>query len=453
MSEKHYKVVIVGAGATGTAVAYTWSKYVRAVSDGTQRKKVAVLEKNSGVAEVNSHPLNNAQTSHDGGTETNYGLAHALEVKVGAVALRRYVEARKDRSIFKKTHRMVLAVGADEVKRVKNKFEELSPHYDDLRLIGPEELAKIEPMVMKGRDPGEPVCAMVSSEGYAIDYKKLSESLLDDAKTANEDLDVFFNVKVHSVRRENGVYILETNEGVFTAEVIVFAAGSYSLLFAQELGYGLNLGLLLVAGDFFSAPELVNGKVYRVQAEGRPFAEIHADPDVLNQRITRFGPTTKPLPLMERHHYETFFDFIRLPIVSLRGAWCLMKIIWKNKLLGYVFRNMVYSLPVIGKFFFLREARVIIPTIRYADLKIRKGVGGIRPQIVNLDTGELEMGDKTIVGENCIFNTTPSPGASVCIRNGRRDAEQMVKFFPGKYYFDREAFERDLGLKKNNPVL
>src|SRR3989338_463125 len=247
MSEKHYKVVIVGAGATGTAVAYTWSKYVRAVSDGTQRKKVAVLEKNSGVAEVNSHPLNNAQTSHDGGTETNYGLAHALEVKVGAVALRRYVEARKDRSIFKKTHRMVLAVGADEVKRVKNKFEELSPHYDDLRLIGPEELAKIEPMVMKGRDPGEPVCAMVSSEGYAIDYKKLSESLLDDAKTANEDLDVFFNVKVHSVRRENGVYILETNEGVFTAEVIVFAAGSYSLLFAQELGYGLNLGLLLVA--------------------------------------------------------------------------------------------------------------------------------------------------------------------------------------------------------------
>src|SRR3989338_832033 len=445
---KVFDVIIVGGGVTGTALAYVLSAYVKSSADHSTGKKIALLEKNSGAAEVNSHPLNNAQTSHDGGTETNYGLAHALEVKVGAVALRCYVEARKDKGLFKKTHRMVLAVGAGEVKRVKNRFEKFSPYYEDIRLIGPEELATLERMVMKGRNPDEPVCAMVSSEGYAVDYKKLSESLLDDAKMVNKNLDVFFNVKVQSVRRECGVYVLETNDGVFVAEAIVFAAGSYSLLFAQELGYGLNLGLLLVAGDFFSAPELVNGKVYRVQVEGRPFAEIHADPDVLNQRVRRFGPTTTPLPLMERHHYETFFDFIRLPIVSLRGAWCLLKIIWKNKLFGYVFRNMVYSLPVIGKFFFLREARVIIPTIRYADLKIRKGVGGIRPQIVNLDTGELEMGDKTIVGENCIFNTTPSPGASVCIRNGKRDAEQIVKFFRGKYYFDYETFEKDLGTRK-----
>src|SRR3989338_10121614 len=163
---KVFDVIIVGGGVTGTALAYVLSAYVKSSADHSTGKKIALLEKNSGAAEVNSHPLNNAQTSHDGGTETNYGLAHALEVKVGAVALRRYVEARKDRSIFKKTHRMVLAVGADEVKRVKNKFEELSPHYDDLRLIGPEELAKIEPMVINGRDPDDSVCAMASSEGY-----------------------------------------------------------------------------------------------------------------------------------------------------------------------------------------------------------------------------------------------------------------------------------------------
>ena len=90
---------------------------------------------------------------------------------------------------------------------------------------------------------------------------------------------------------------------------------------------------------------------------------------------------------------------------------------------------------------FLREARVIIPSIKYRDLKRRKGAGGIRPQIVNLETGNLEMGDATIVGENCIFNTTPSPGASKAPANAKRDAMRVVGFLGKKYYFDQEAFE------------
>ncbi|MBI1985039.1 MAG: FAD-dependent oxidoreductase [Parcubacteria group bacterium] len=427
MPSHEYDVVIVGGGVTGTALLYVLSLY-------SDIRNIALIEKNASVGEVNSHPLNNAQTSHDGGTETNYPLEHALLVQKAAKLLRAYVEARKTEGLFKKTHRMVLGVGEDETRDLREeRFPKFKPHYPDLHLAEKDELRVIEPNVVLGRDENEAICAMVSSEGYAVNYQRLSECFLEDVRVHNPYAKVFFNTKIKHIRKENGVFTLETNTGVYRASVVVCAAGAYSLLFAQELGYGMHLGILPVAGSFYSSGPLLKGKVYRVQIEGMPFAAIHGDPDVLNQADTRFGPTTKPLPFMERHRPKTFFDYVKLPIVSLRGLWVLTKLLMNKKLLGYVFKNALYDLPVIGPYLFLREARVIVPTLTYQNLKLRKGAGGIRPQIVNLETGELEMGDKTLVGENCIFNTTPSPGASVCLANAHRDAKQVAAFLGKKY--------------------
>lgn len=424
---RYYDVAIVGAGVTGTALAAV-------LATRTNVKRVAIFEKNSGPALVNSHPLNNAQTSHDGGTETNYSLQHALEVQRAARKLRAYVEKKRISGLSKKTNRMVLAVGDREVADLRRRFEEFSPHYPDLRLVGRKELSEIEPKVVEGRDPGESIAALVSSEGYAIDYQRLSEELLLDAIWDGKT-DVYFNVKVSTPRREGGKYILETNLGTYAADVVIFAAGPYSLLFAHELGYGMDYAILPVAGSFFSAGEYLRGKVYRMQIEGMPFAAIHGDPDILNQRDTRFGPTTKPLPLMERHHYETFWDFAKLPLVSLLGLYYLLKLVSSKKMFWYVVKNIVFDIPVVGKLLFLREARVIVPSIRYRDLKLRRGVGGIRPQILNMKTGELMMGDSSIVGHNLIFNTTPSPGASICLANAERDARRVVEFLGGDYRF------------------
>lgn len=433
-----YDLVIVGGGVTGTALAYVLSRY-------SDVKKVLILEKNSWVAEVNSNPMNNAQTSHDGGTETNYTLKHALEVQAAATMLRRYALSKNDPLLAFRTHRMVLGVGNDEVRTLNERFREFHPHYPDLSLMGPAELAKIEPMLMKGRDPNEPVCGLVSNEGYMINYQRLAEAMLSDAQAINSELDVAFNVAVDSIRREEEDFVLETNQGRLEARVVVFAAGSYSLYFAQQMGYGTEYAILPVAGSFYSGGNLLKGKVYRVQIPGMPFAAIHGDPDILNLSDTRFGPTTKPLPLMERHRYKTFWDFIKLPLVSVRGFFSMTRILASKKMIGYVIKNTLYDLPVIGPWLFMREVRPIVPTIRYRDLKLRRGAGGIRPQIVDLRTRSLVMGDVTITGDRCIFNTTPSPGASVCLANAKRDAAKVAAFLGGGYRFCREDIDRDLG--------
>ena len=437
-----YEIIIVGGGVTGTADAFVLPRF-------TNVRKILLLEKWAELATVNSHPRNNAQTSHGGDTETNYSVRHALEVRQYSIFLRRYVASKHDPNLYRKHLRMALAVTPEEVAMLETRYQNIKDYYP-VRLAYGKELAQIEPKVMEGRNPNAPICALVSTDGFIVNYQKLAEYFFRDAKFINPNFEHRFNTPVLDIKRIGDIYVLTTPEEVFYGKTVIFAAGPYSLYFAQKLGYGLDNAILPVAGSFMESRGWLNNKVYRCQVEGRPFAEIHGDPDILDMTMTRFGPTTKPLPLMERHHYGTFWDFLRLPLVSsLRGLASLIKIIWKKDLFLYVIKNIAFDLPIIGKALFLREIRKIVPTIRYRDLRFRRGAGGIRPQIVNLNTGELEMGDASLVGDNIIFNTTPSPGASVCLGNAQRDAKRIVEFLnkqtSGEYYFDEEAFQRELG--------
>lgn len=459
MYRPRYQVAIVGGGVTGTALAYVLSRF-------TNVSKIILLEKNPWVAQVNSHPLNNAQTSHDGSTETNYNLEHALKVRFATTALRRYVDTKDDITLSRKVRRMVIAITTKEIRQLIARYLEFKPHYPDLWLAHEDELAKIEPNLIKGREPWQSITAMGSDEGYIINYQKLAEYLTDDADNYNPAFEINFNSPVSLIKKIDSRefnfnephepfsgYVLQTPDGLIFANTVVLAAGPYSLFFAQKLGYGLEYGILSVAGSFYDAGHWLDNKVYRMQVEGRPFAEIHGDPDILDMAKTRFGPTTKVLPLMERHHYETFKDFMQLPLLrTARGIISLFKIIWRRRLIWYVIKNILFDIPIIGKWLFLQEARQVIPMMRYRDLKLRKGVGGIRPQIVNLKTMDLEMGDASLIGDSIIFNTTPSPGASVCLGNAHRDAKRIVEFLGLGYRFDEELFEKELGESKPVPA-
>jgi len=43
-------------------------------------------------------------------------------------------------------------------------------------------------------------------------------------------------------------------------------------------------------------------------------------------------------------------------------------------------------------------------------------------------------------GDDVIFNITPSPGASTCLKNAMRDTHTLMEFLDGEYEFDEEAF-------------
>lgn len=436
-----YDVLIVGGGVVGTALLYTLSKY-------TDIRNVGLIEKYSDFGLVNSAPYNNSQTLHFGDIETNYSIDKARSVKQMADMVMNYLEDHNDlppdKKIFSKYSKMVLAVGKNQVEELKKRFPDFSLLFPKLRMIGRDEIRNIEPRVIDGRDPSEEVLALVTEDGYTVDFKRLCHSFIDNSLKSNPNIDILLNTKLESITKGPDQFTVITNKGSINAKVVVIAAGGHSLMIAKSLGYGKNLAVLSMAGSFYTSPKVLNGKVYTMQVAKLPFAAIHGDPEVHSNQVTRFGPTAKPIFELERHNMSTFSEYWKTFGFGLSPIISLFKIISDKTLLSYIFVNFFYDLPFIGKRLFIRQVRKIVPTLKLSELQVAKGIGGTRPQIVNNTSRRLEMGEAKLCGEKIIFNITPSPGASTCLGNAYSDTFRIIEFFGNKFKFNEEAFRKDL---------
>ena len=436
-----YDVLIVGGGVVGTALLYTLSKY-------TDIKNVGLIEKYSDFGLVNSASYNNSQTLHFGDIETNYSIDKARSVKRMADMVMKYLESEKEppsgKKIFSKYSKMVLAVGSNQVQELKKRFPPFSELFPKLRMIEREEIGKIEPRVLEGRDPDQEIIALVTEDGYTVDFKRLCHSFVDNALKKNPTLDINLDTKLLKITKDGDHYTVLTNKGEIKASVVVIAAGGHSLMIAKSLGYGKNLAVLSMAGSFYTAPKVLNGKVYTIQVPKLPFAAIHGDPEVHSEQVTRFGPTAKPIFELERHNMSTFFEYWKTFGLGISPIISLLNILFDKILFSYIFMNFLYDLPFVGKRLFIKEVRKIVPSLKLDELRYAKGIGGTRPQIVNNTTRKLEMGEAKLAGDKIIFNITPSPGASTCLGNAYSDTQEIIKFLGDKYKFNKEAFEKDL---------
>ncbi len=438
-----YDVVIVGGGVCGTALLYSLSCY-------TNVGKIALIEKNDEVALVNSKHTSNSQTLHFGDIETNYSLEKATKVNRAATMVKHYLlKHDPNQKIYTLFHKMVLAVGEEEADFLRDRYHEFKTLFPALRLIDRKEIATLEPHVTEGRSEDEELLALSTPDGYAVDYQKLSQSFVTKAlEQASEEsgrsIDLMMSTQVHSIEEKGDHYAVRVNGQTILARAVAVTSGAHSLLFAKRLGYGQDYALLSAAGSFYFAPALLKGKVYMVQMAKLPFAAIHGDPEVHDASKTRFGPTAKVLPMLERHRYGTVLEYFKTAGLSLDAVRSFLAILSDLTIFWYMVMNFIYDLPVIGRLFFIREVRKIVPAIKLSELTFAKGYGGIRPQIVNLRSHKLEMGEAKILGRNILFNITPSPGASTCLKTAEDDTRRLVSFLGEGYWFDEERFGRDL---------
>lgn len=433
-----YEVAIIGGGISGTALLYSLSNY-------TNIHRIVLIEKNQEVALVNSHKTSNSQTLHFGDIETNYTLEKAQKVNRAASLVKHYI-LRNDpqQETYSKYHKMVLAIGKEQAEELRERSKQFKSLFPNLKLLEKEEIELLEPGLVKNRDSAEEILALFTEEGYTIDFHKLAQSFMQSVDT-KKLIDIMMATKVKSIKKEKELYHIQTDKKVVVASVVVFTAGAYSLLFAKSLGYGKDYALLDVAGNFYFAPGVLNGKVYTVQLKKIPFAAIHGDPEVHDQSKTRFGPTAKVTLFLERHNYATIFDYFQTSGLSINAFMSFFNILSDKVILKYIVKNLIYDLPLIGKRLFLKEVQKIVPSIQLSDLQLAKRYGGIRPQIVNLKTKRLELGEAKIIGENILFNITPSPGASTCLQNAEDDTTKIISFLGQEYTFDKQRFLKDLG--------
>lgn len=441
MTEQVYPVAIIGGGVCGTALLYMLAEY-------TDIDDIVLLEKYDGLAKVNSNGRNNSQTLHCGDIETNYSLDKATKVKHAASMVVNYTEtlATRDDIIFK-FPKMVIGVGEAECQQLRDRFESFKTVFTSLELLEKEDIAKVEPNVVliEGELRPEPCIALAVLDEYsAVDFNQLAESFVEQAKkVTGKKIDIKFGSHVDQITEMDGIFHIETEQGIVKARSVVVSAGGHSLLLAQQMGYGLNFSCLPVAGSFYFTPKVLNGKVYTVQNDKLPFAAVHGDPDVLVPGKTRFGPTALITPMLERYNRQSFFDFLRVLRLDMRVVKVLWDLFKVSDIRNYIFKNFLFEVPGLRRWLFLKDVRKVVPSLQLKDVKFAAGYGGVRPQLIDKENKVLMMGEAKInPGTGIIFNMTPSPGASSCLENAELDMRLIAEYLGTKV--DQEKIDEVL---------
>ena len=445
MKNDHYEVLIVGAGISGAALAYELARY-------TDVKSIAILEKYEAVATLNTNGKANSQTIHFGDIETNYTVSKASITKQTAKMVEKYcLQHKLENNVIFSHQKMALGIGDKEVEFMLERYEEFKELFPNLQVWDKEHLKTIEPKLVfdeNGNERPETIVGIGSvGEWTTVDYGKMTQSLIDNAKKeANTQVDLFLNTQVTDIKKlDIGRYEIKTNKKTYYADSIVVNAGAHSLFLAHKMGYGLDYATLPMAGSFYMTNQkILNGKVYMVQNPKLPFAALHGDPDILENSLTRFGPTALVLPKLERYKPGTYMDFWK----TLRFDSSIVKIFFDllkdSDIRNYIFRNFLFEVPYINKKLFVNDARKIIPSLCVNDIHYAEGFGGVRPQVLNKKEKKLMLGEASInTGEGIIFNMTPSPGATSCLGNAKRDVINICNFL--EKAFDKVKFEEELG--------
>lgn len=443
-----YELLIIGGGVSGSALFYEISQY-------TNIKSVCLLEKYEDISTLNSNARANSQTMHCGDIETNYTLEKAKKVKKTALMVQKYcLQYKYENKIMFKHQKMAIAIGYQECKFLIKRYEEFKELYPYLEVYDKGKLEEIEPALIfdeKGKGRDEEIVGVGTKDEYTtVNFKDLSLSFIDNAKkNTNIKTDVVFNSKVDFIKKQNGVFTIKTtNNNTFKAKMVIVNAGAHSLYLAHKMGYGRELGQIPMAGSFYkSNKRILKGKVYMVQNPKLPFAALHGDPDVTLDENTRFGPTALVLPKLERFKSGTFLEFIsslRLDINVLKIFTNLLK---DSEIRNYILRNFLFEIPYFGKLAFVKDAKKIVPSLKPSDLEYAKGFGGVRAQILDKKNLTLMLGEASInTNEGIIFNMTPSPGATSCLGNAKRDVIIICEYLNAT--FNKEQFENDLEEKE-----
>ncbi len=397
-----YDVAIIGMGAVGTATGFLLTEF-------TNVHSVLFLEKESSAGQIASDRRTNSQTRHPFGGELNYTPEVMKAIKRYSDMIPSYANSKYGRGydILRHTKSgMVLAVGKSEKDYLRKKFH----------------------------DTVKPI----------VDFGELARSFEENAlQHQDKKIHVKFNTKVKRIQEVSEGYDLRIrNGGSFSARYLVVSAGSYTLSFAKQLGLGGDFVAFPVAGKFYTSPSVINGKVYTFQEEGVPFAATHADRE-WDGAVTRYGPTATPTLMFEKNRPD-----IREFIDNLDPV-LLHTVVSKKAIRNIMIKNIAYSLPGGGRHLFWKyEARKIVPSIPYSDLKPAPEFGGVRTVGINKRTRELKLGEFTLPevpkdGVNICANMAPSPGASGSLGIAYKNVAKITKALGLE--FDDEKFTKVFG--------
>ncbi len=365
--------LVVGAGIIGLTVAHELLLL-------HPRKTIVIIEKEECAGKHASG--RNSGVMHSG----IYYANDTIKAKVCSEGRKRIIEFAKEENInFAESGKVIIATEDDEMETIEKLLKNAKANDIFAKQIDNAELKRIEPHA------ADAISAIWTPSTAIIDSSAVIIKLVNKLK--RHGIKFMFNTCVISV--DNNAVI--TNSGKIYYGFLFNCAGAYADKVAKKFGKASDYTLVPFKGIYWKLSEranrLVRSNIYPVPDITLPFLGVHLTRVISGEVYV--GPTA--IPVLGR---ENYYGFSGVNIKeSAEIGYSLIAMYLKNKnnfrklshheIFNYIKRN------------FLSRARKLVPDLSAKDLIITNK-SGIRPQLINKNTYQLEMDyilektDKTI---------------------------------------------------------
>jgi malate dehydrogenase (quinone) len=427
-------VVLIGAGIMSATLGTVLKELEPSLS-------ITMFETLKDCAQESSQAWNNAGTGHAANCELNYtpqrpdgsvDISKALLVNTEFDLSRQlwtYLVRKgaipDPRAFIHPCPHVSFVWGQENVAFLQARHKEMSAHHCYHGMDYSEdrgEIADWAPLIIEGRDPGQPIAATRIASGSDVDYGALTH-LLVAALSRQSGFDLHYNRQVVALDREDGgrwrVTVEDTYDGTrqtVSAGFVFIGAGGASLDLLQKSGIpeGHGYGGFPVSGiwlrcDDEDVTKRHHAKVYGKAASGSPPMSVpHLDTRIIDGRTSLlFGPYAGFSSKFLKHGSLT--DLFRS--LTLDNIVPLLDVARDNVglteyLIGQVMQSGSHQFAVLKQFF---------PKATRNEWK--EAVAGQRVQIIKPDKdkgGYLEFGTELIpaADKSLVALLGASPGAS-----------------------------------------
>ncbi len=306
-------VLLIGAGV----MCATLGAFLRELEPSLS---ITVLERLDHAAAESSDAWNNAGTGHSAFCELNYtpedadgriDIAKARQIAASFEVSKQLWASLAERGALSAPSQFIRPIphlsfvhGADGVDYLRRRYQALqaSPLFAGMRWsTDPGELAAWMPLVMRGRDPAEPVAATSMAIGTDVNFGALTRALF--ASLGRSGATLRFGREVTGIDRDGDAWRVthggDDGEQAVRARFVFLGAGggALPLLLRSGIPEGHGYGGFPISGQWLvcrnpAVVEQHHAKVYGRAAVGAPPMSVpHLDTRFIQgERALLFGP-------------------------------------------------------------------------------------------------------------------------------------------------------------------
>ena len=292
-----------------------------------------------------------------------------------------------------------------------NKLSSLEERANQLNMEGVKVLEKSDILTL------EPYCkfdnALHVPQAGVVDYGVVTKKLASKFQSLGGTIEYFQKIK--SIKTNNDLKILESNNSIFQSEFLINCAGLYSDNIAQLDNVEPELRIIPFRGEYFTITEekshLVNNMIYPISNPDLPFLGIHLTKTVDNK--IEAGPNAVLAFAKEGYDWSKINISEFSKTIFYSGMWKLGR--------RYFSTGISEMYRSLNKDVFLREILKYIPDITKKDLTPR--IAGVRAQAVGKDGSLIDDFVFERKEQSLHVLNAPSPAATASLAIG----EHIVK--------------------------